>query len=97
MLQKWRGGAREGPAATESRLGCWGVPPPPPSMSDTALTPFAPPVPISVPLRAFSALRAATWVQLVNDNPLTWSWRQGRRNERADMEGACAPPPGRLC
>ncbi|GJE89571.1 catechol 1,2-dioxygenase [Phanerochaete sordida] len=60
--------------------------------AETTLTAFAPSVPISVPLRVFSALRAATWVQLVNDNPLTWSWRQGRRNERADMEGPLYVP-----
>lgn len=60
-------------------------------MTDTRLTlpDFAPHVPTSVLVRAASALRTA-WVTFITDNPLTWSWEQGRRNERADMEGMSA-------
>ena len=52
----------------------------------TTLQTFAPHVPVSVPIQAVSAVRAA-FVQFVTDNPLTWFWNQGRRNAQADMEG----------
>lgn len=61
----------------------------------STLPDFAPYVPTSYSTRVFSAVRSAVWVTLVQDNPLTWWWRQGRRNDRADMEGtsACMPSP----
>lgn len=54
----------------------------------STLADFAPHVPTSVLVRAASVLRTA-WITFITDNPLTWSWEQGRRNERADMEGMC--------
>ena len=42
--------------------------------------------PVPFVLRIISALRSL-WVTFITDNPLTWSWQQGRRNPRADMEG----------
>ena len=48
---------------------------------------FAPHVSTSLFIQAASAIRSAIWVTLIQDNPLTWWWQQGRRNDRADMEG----------
>ena len=56
------------------------------AMSEAHST-FAPHVPTSLFIQASSALRSAIWVTLIQDNPLTWWWQQGRRNDRADMEG----------
>ncbi|KAI0087843.1 Intradiol ring-cleavage dioxygenase [Irpex rosettiformis] len=47
---------------------------------------FAISYPVPFLLQILSALRSL-WVTFITDNPLTWSWMQGRRNPRADMEG----------
>ena len=56
------------------------------SNDGSALPAFAPYVPVALPIRAVSMVRAA-WVQFVTDNPLWWFWHQGKRNRQADMEG----------
>lgn len=76
-----------------SRVPVFYIPPCPPTTmpaeTRSTLATFAPSVPVSFLLRVFSALRSLVWVTLIIDNPLTWWWLQGRRNERADMEGTC--------
>ncbi|KAI0771352.1 aromatic compound dioxygenase [Irpex lacteus] len=47
---------------------------------------FAPSYPVHWLLRVLSVLRTL-WITFITENPLTWSWQQGRRNPRADMEG----------
>ncbi|EKM58204.1 uncharacterized protein PHACADRAFT_207038 [Phanerochaete carnosa HHB-10118-sp] len=69
-----------------------------PAETSSPLATFAPSVPISFPLRVFAALRALIWVTLIMDNPLKWWCQQGRRNDRADMEGPLYVPgaPARM-
>lgn len=47
---------------------------------------FATPTPIPVSTRALSVLRAAFQL-CVAENPLSWTFLQGRWNEKADLEG----------
>lgn len=52
---------------------------------------FAPSFPVHWLLRVLSVLRTL-WITFIAENPLTWSWQQGRRNPRADMEGKFSFP-----